>query len=48
MPINTSGENEILNRKLIITVTEITNETVWIPTMKEGEAITSALKFRQP
>ncbi|WP_395971994.1 hypothetical protein [Chryseobacterium cucumeris] len=39
MPITTSGENEILNRELLKTVTEISNETVWVPAMKDGKAI---------
>lgn len=42
--VTTSGENEILNRELLKTVTEISNETVWIPAMKEGKAIASILK----
>ncbi|WP_171006346.1 MULTISPECIES: hypothetical protein [unclassified Chryseobacterium] len=44
MPITTSGENEILNRELLKTVTEINNETVWIPAMKDGKAVASVLK----
>ncbi len=42
--VTTSGENEILNRELLKTVTEISNETVWIPAMKDGKAIASILK----
>ncbi|WP_288442688.1 M56 family metallopeptidase [uncultured Chryseobacterium sp.] len=42
--VTTSGENEILNRELLKTVTEISNETVWIPAMKDGKNIASVLK----
>ncbi|THV62492.1 M56 family metallopeptidase [Chryseobacterium candidae] len=43
--VTTSGENEILNRELLKSVTEISNETVWIPAMKDGKAIASVLKI---
>ncbi|MEJ5052080.1 M56 family metallopeptidase [Chryseobacterium culicis] len=42
--VTTSGQNEILNRELLKTVTTISNETVWIPAMKDGKAIASILK----
>jgi len=42
--VTTSGENEILNRELLKTVTEISNETNWKPAMKDGKAIASILK----
>ncbi|MBO9693154.1 hypothetical protein [Chryseobacterium sp.] len=42
--VTTSGENEILNRELLKTVTEISNETNWKPAMKDGKAIASVLK----
>lgn len=43
--VTTSGENEILNRELLKTVTEISNETNWKPAMKDGKAIASVLKI---
>ena len=42
--VTTSGENEIMNRELLKTVTEISNETNWKPAMKDGKAIASVLK----
>lgn len=42
--VTTSGENEIMNRELLKTVTEISNETSWKPAMKDGKAIASVLK----
>lgn len=43
--VTTSGENETMNRELLKTVTQITNETQWKPAMKDGKAIASVLKI---
>ncbi len=43
--VTTSGENEVMNRELLKTVTQITNETQWKPAMKDGKAIASVLKI---
>lgn len=42
--VTTSGDNEILNRELLKTVTEISNNTVWKPATKDGKPIASVLK----
>ncbi|RXM38712.1 hypothetical protein BOQ62_15935 [Chryseobacterium sp. CH21] len=42
--VTTSGENEIMNRELLKTVTKISNETTWKPAVKDGKAIASVLK----
>ncbi|UKB79840.1 M56 family metallopeptidase [Chryseobacterium sp. MEBOG07] len=42
--VTTSGDNEILNRELLKTVSAISNNTVWIPATKDGKAIASVLK----
>jgi bla regulator protein BlaR1 len=42
--VTTSGDNEILNRELLKTVTAISNNKAWIPATKDGKAIASVLK----
>ncbi|MDR6461097.1 beta-lactamase regulating signal transducer with metallopeptidase domain [Chryseobacterium vietnamense] len=42
--LTASGDNEIFNKELLKTVTEISNNTVWKPATKDGKPIASVLK----